>query len=89
MATNEKETIPLITDPQREEDGPRKRLFCGITVSKSTWDELVIVFLMIMVIVCGSCNRVTYKIMSVPMKNYSFFLSFFNSVMYAAGYYHI
>eukprot|EP01111_Echinosteliopsis_oligospora_P011426 TRINITY_DN3770_c0_g1_i1.p1 TRINITY_DN3770_c0_g1~~TRINITY_DN3770_c0_g1_i1.p1 ORF type:complete len:417 (+),score=56.80 TRINITY_DN3770_c0_g1_i1:73-1323(+) len=51
--------------------------------------EIIVGLLVLGVIVTGSLNKVSSKIMSEPMANYSFFLSLFNSIAYILLYYGI
>jgi len=60
----------------------------GLFVSK--WrHEIEVSCLMGIVIVFGAGNRVSGKIMTEPMDNYSFFLSLFNGFMYCGLYFSI
>jgi len=79
------ETVPLISSNE-EDSAPETTNCCGKRIKKSTQSELVIILLMVAVILCGSGNRVAYKIMTVPMQNYSFFLSLFNSILYVPNF---
>eukprot|EP01120_Amphizonella_sp_Union-15-10_P001745 TRINITY_DN11894_c0_g1_i1.p1 TRINITY_DN11894_c0_g1~~TRINITY_DN11894_c0_g1_i1.p1 ORF type:complete len:413 (-),score=20.58 TRINITY_DN11894_c0_g1_i1:17-1255(-) len=53
------------------------------------WKEIRIFFLMFLCIASGGLNRVAGKIMTIPMGNFSFFLSLLNGVMYTITYWAI
>eukprot|EP01100_Stratorugosa_tubuloviscum_P015783 TRINITY_DN940_c0_g1_i1.p1 TRINITY_DN940_c0_g1~~TRINITY_DN940_c0_g1_i1.p1 ORF type:complete len:419 (-),score=103.24 TRINITY_DN940_c0_g1_i1:59-1315(-) len=62
-------------------------IFKKIEVKEKTYKELIVIFWMLLVISFGAFNRVANKIMTVPMQNYSFFLSLFNAFVYVFVYF--
>eukprot|EP01121_Diplochlamys_sp_Union-15-3_P005431 TRINITY_DN15760_c0_g1_i1.p1 TRINITY_DN15760_c0_g1~~TRINITY_DN15760_c0_g1_i1.p1 ORF type:complete len:432 (+),score=27.30 TRINITY_DN15760_c0_g1_i1:64-1359(+) len=72
-----------------ETDFVTSKQIAGVSIKRSTWSEVVIFGLMLLVIISGAFNRVAGKIMTEPMGNYSFFLSLFNSIMYVILYFMI
>lgn len=82
------EKLPLIGSARGEAEAAKDEgdetihLFCG-SFKRRVWNEIVVILLMALVIALGSMNSIASQIMTVPMGNYSFFLSVFNPILYA------
>jgi len=79
----------LLFEPNSIQDFTDKRRFLCFNTKPSTIQEIQIVLLIVGVIASGGFNRVAAKIMTVPMREYSFFLGLFNSLVYVLLYFSI